>query len=189
MDAINYYMIDRGCDAGLKERVREFFVASRTMQRRHRERRVVSLMSPALQGEVAMVAHSKVVSSVYYFKDASSDFTLGLSRVLHSRGYAQREMIWSTHLNIMHQVPTTTTTTTTTTRSSNPLTHSPIACTPSTRAWRRCAARSSYAAVYGTRISFWTIPRSDAPGPRAHSPSARCVSKCVRAYVLKHASR
>ena len=33
MDAINYYMIDRGCDVGLKERVREFFVASRTMQR------------------------------------------------------------------------------------------------------------------------------------------------------------
>ena len=123
MDAINYYMIDRGCDAGLKERVREFFVASRTMQRRHRERRVVSLMSPALQGEVAMVAHSKVVSSVYYFKDASADFTLGLSRVLHSRGYAQREMIWSTHLNIMHQAPTTTITTTTI--SCTYLTHSP----------------------------------------------------------------
>ena len=68
MDAINYYMIDRGCDAGLKERVREFFVASRTMQRRHRERRVVSLMSPALQGEVAMVAHSKVVSTNCSFK-------------------------------------------------------------------------------------------------------------------------
>ena len=178
MDAINYYMIDRGCDAGLKERVREFFVASRTMQRRHRERRVVSLMSPALQGEVAMVAHSKVVSSVYYFKDASADFTLGLSRVLHSRGYAQREMIWSTHLNIMHQAPTTTITTTTTIScSSHPLTGSPRACTPSTRAWRRCAARSSYEAMFGTKISSWTTSRSDAPDPRARSASARCASK------------
>ena len=36
-----------------------------------------------------MVAHSRVVSSVYYFVNASSAFTLALSRVLHSRGYAQ----------------------------------------------------------------------------------------------------
>ena len=36
---------------------------------------------------VAMVAHSRVVSSVYYFVNASSAFTLALSRVLHSRGY------------------------------------------------------------------------------------------------------
>ena len=103
MDAINFFMRDRGCDKALQERVREYFIASRALQRRQRERRVFELMSPSLQGEVAMVALQRIVSSVYYFRAATAGFVLALSRVLTSRGYAQREMIWSVHLNIMHQ--------------------------------------------------------------------------------------
>ena len=61
--------------------------------------------------------------------------------------------------------------------SSHPLTGSPLLAPPSTRVWRRCAARSSYGAMFGTKISSWTTSRSDAPDPRARSASARCASK------------
>ena len=40
-------------------------------------RRVFELMSPSLQGEVAMVALQRIVSSVYYFRDATASVARG----------------------------------------------------------------------------------------------------------------
>ena len=132
MDAINQFMADRQCEQPLMQRVREYFLASKRLQRvareqvppclrppppRHirrlprppphpppppRRQRVLGLLSPALQGEVAMSSLARLLSGVTYLANASPEFYLQLSKCLHPRGYAQREVVWSSNLHVIH---------------------------------------------------------------------------------------
>ena len=133
MDAINQFMADRQCEQPLMQRVREYFLASKRLQRVAREQvppslrpppsrplrplprspspppplplsaqRVLGLLSPALQGEVAMSSLARLLSGVTYLANASPEFYLQLSKCLHPRGYAQREVVWSSNLHVIH---------------------------------------------------------------------------------------
>ena len=125
MDAINQFMADRQCEQPLMQRVREYCVEG--LQRVAREQvppsprprplrlsapsppllllpsrrqRVLGLLSPALQGEVAMSSLARLLSGVTYPRTPRPSSTSS-SKCLHPRGYAQREVV-ELELHVIH---------------------------------------------------------------------------------------
>ena len=49
-----------------------------------------------------MSSLARLLSGVTYLANASPEFYLQLSKCLHPRGYAQREVVWSSNLHVIH---------------------------------------------------------------------------------------
>eukprot|EP00927_Polykrikos_kofoidii_P084475 TRINITY_DN8905_c0_g1_i2.p1 TRINITY_DN8905_c0_g1~~TRINITY_DN8905_c0_g1_i2.p1 ORF type:complete len:734 (-),score=95.52 TRINITY_DN8905_c0_g1_i2:258-2270(-) len=69
MDDLNIMMHERNFHTALRKRLRAFFLATREVQRHGRHRQLVSSMSPALQGEVAIELNRLWFTSVYFLRE------------------------------------------------------------------------------------------------------------------------
>merc|ERR1719313_482604 len=69
MDDLNYMMVDRGLPLPMCRRIRGFFLSTKGAQRHSQQQELLQLMSPALQGEVAMEINSRWLKNVGFLSD------------------------------------------------------------------------------------------------------------------------
>merc|ERR1719399_2779518 len=69
MDNLNYMMVDRGLPLTMCRRIRGFFLSTKGAQRHSQQRELLQLMSPTLQGEVAMEINSRWLKKVRFLSD------------------------------------------------------------------------------------------------------------------------
>merc|ERR1719327_2444863 len=69
MDNLNHMMVDRGLPLTMCRRIRGFFLSTKGAQRHSQQQELLQLMSPALQGEVAMEINSCWLKNVGFLSD------------------------------------------------------------------------------------------------------------------------
>merc|ERR1719399_1690427 len=69
MDDLNFMIVDRGLPAEMCRRIRGFFLSTKGAQRHSQQQELLQLMSPALQGEVAMEINSRWLKKVGFLRD------------------------------------------------------------------------------------------------------------------------
>eukprot|EP00929_Paragymnodinium_shiwhaense_P102438 TRINITY_DN65624_c0_g1_i1.p1 TRINITY_DN65624_c0_g1~~TRINITY_DN65624_c0_g1_i1.p1 ORF type:complete len:876 (+),score=182.46 TRINITY_DN65624_c0_g1_i1:119-2746(+) len=106
MDDLNFLMEDRGLPFSMRRRLRSFLLATRHTQRASRQHVVLSRLSPALQGEIAVATNKVWMSKVPFMKGFMKDldcrdpdaqqsapgFILEIAMALRHAIFAQQEV-------------------------------------------------------------------------------------------------
>mmetsp|Transcript_104032 Transcript_104032/g.333449 ORF Transcript_104032/g.333449 Transcript_104032/m.333449 type:complete len:824 (+) Transcript_104032:59-2530(+) len=111
MDELNSMMSDRVLPTDMRQRLRSFFLSNKTAQRRMRHDRLISCMSPGLQGEVVMsindrwIGHVSLLRQIQVVAKGASrnapsfaSFIVGISLRMTSIVHAQQELFGVPHV-------------------------------------------------------------------------------------------
>eukprot|EP00927_Polykrikos_kofoidii_P047671 TRINITY_DN41946_c0_g1_i1.p1 TRINITY_DN41946_c0_g1~~TRINITY_DN41946_c0_g1_i1.p1 ORF type:complete len:685 (-),score=103.57 TRINITY_DN41946_c0_g1_i1:15-2039(-) len=97
MDDLNSMMEDRNIGQSVRKRLRVFFLETKQLQRRTRQRDLLSRMSPALQGEFAFSINRKWMAKLTFLQDVVTNdfvpaFVVDLALAMKLSVYAQSEV-------------------------------------------------------------------------------------------------
>mmetsp|Transcript_132671 Transcript_132671/g.296733 ORF Transcript_132671/g.296733 Transcript_132671/m.296733 type:complete len:553 (+) Transcript_132671:3-1661(+) len=93
MDAVLVMARDRFLPRDLRLRLRRFFQHSRRLHRMAMHTQVTSLMSPQLQGEVALSVTLKYLREIYFLKNTEGAFIVSLAKALQLHFFPPSERI------------------------------------------------------------------------------------------------
>jgi len=77
MDALNYFMAERRLPRDLRVQLREFFHNARELHRVESDAELLSMMSPLLQGKVALQANKEWLDNIWYLRAPAGSETDG----------------------------------------------------------------------------------------------------------------
>mgnify|MGYP002632495033 CR=1 FL=1 len=104
MDDLNRFMEDSHLPYEMRRRLREYFHQTRHLQLAEANRDLLCMMSPALQGEVALRCNARWLLRVPYLKDVQQrSFMVHLALLLTPIVFAPNELITPGFLYIMHR--------------------------------------------------------------------------------------
>lgn len=108
MDDLNNMMQDRSVPYTMRRRLRKFFLNTRDTQRYASQRELFSKMSPALQGEVALITNQIWIEKVTFLgaviksseneQEGSPPFLIEIALSLETHMYAQQEEFGRPHV-------------------------------------------------------------------------------------------
>ena len=87
----------------MRVRLREYFQMSRHIHRGQERNKLMSLMSPSLQGEVSMHISHRWIRSVRFLRGAENDFIILLATSLQPAVFAPGELATTGYLYIIHK--------------------------------------------------------------------------------------
>ena len=102
-DQLNHFMHVNELPTEMRVRLREYFQQSRHIHRGQQRKQLMTLMSPALQGEVCMRMNERWLSSVKFLQSAESEFIVLVSSMLHPAVFAPGEVATFGYLYIIHK--------------------------------------------------------------------------------------
>ena len=103
MDSLNRFMAINQLPPEMRVRLREFFQQSRHVHRGQQRRQLLQLMSPLLQGEVALAINEKWVERVRFLKGAEKELVVLVAISLSPTVFAPGEMATPGYLYIVHK--------------------------------------------------------------------------------------
>mmetsp|Transcript_23740 Transcript_23740/g.47369 ORF Transcript_23740/g.47369 Transcript_23740/m.47369 type:complete len:853 (-) Transcript_23740:227-2785(-) len=103
LDQLNHFMYVNQLPHELRVRLREYFQQSRHIHRGQQRKQLMTLMSPSLQGEVAMKINQRWLKSVSFLQKAEQNFIIVISSTLHPAVFAPGEQASFGYLYIIHR--------------------------------------------------------------------------------------
>jgi hypothetical protein len=103
MDHLNRFMVVYHLPDALRVRLREYFHQTRHVQRGQQRKKLLTLMSPQLQGEVAMVINKSQLDSVRFLKGAEREFHVLFAVSLQPFIFAPGELATAGYLYMIHK--------------------------------------------------------------------------------------
>eukprot|EP00928_Gymnodinium_smaydae_P016246 TRINITY_DN1606_c0_g3_i2.p1 TRINITY_DN1606_c0_g3~~TRINITY_DN1606_c0_g3_i2.p1 ORF type:complete len:613 (-),score=115.75 TRINITY_DN1606_c0_g3_i2:183-2021(-) len=91
--ALNSMMRTVDLPQEMRVQLREFFVCRRGLFYRQKQKNIVDMMSPQLQGEVCHTFQEHMLSNVYYFHDVGDAFVVSLFKNFRYTMYPPKELI------------------------------------------------------------------------------------------------
>ena len=101
MDSLNYFLDDMNMPQELRIRAREYLRNCRDLYKKSSYSELVERLSPDLRSEVVLTMSSKILEVVWYFKPIEKTALVELAVRLQRAGYAPREKIQGSKLNIL----------------------------------------------------------------------------------------
>jgi hypothetical protein len=101
MDALNYFLEDMNMPQELRMRAREYMRNTRELIKRSSYNELVEKLSPGLRSDIVMVMSARTLETVWYLREIEKDALVDLAVKLGRSGYAPREKISGTSLNIL----------------------------------------------------------------------------------------
>eukprot|EP00747_Dinoflagellata_sp_TGD_P063441 gnl/TRDRNA2_/TRDRNA2_153450_c0_seq1.p1 gnl/TRDRNA2_/TRDRNA2_153450_c0~~gnl/TRDRNA2_/TRDRNA2_153450_c0_seq1.p1 ORF type:complete len:343 (-),score=24.35 gnl/TRDRNA2_/TRDRNA2_153450_c0_seq1:86-1114(-) len=93
MDSLNQLMADRDMPHEMRRSLRTYLHESRTVRQRIAEGEIMRLMSPMLQGEVAMYMYKSCLETAGYLKNLATEVLVALAVHMGSMVFAPQEQI------------------------------------------------------------------------------------------------
>jgi hypothetical protein len=103
MDDLNHYAHTHNLDHDLRRRLREYLHQSRHLQATASSQELLSLLSPALQGEVAWVVNKRWLERICFFKHAEPEFLVQVSLSLKPLIFTPGELAVAGYLYVIHR--------------------------------------------------------------------------------------
>ena len=103
MDSLNRFMALQELPVEMQRRLREYFHQTKHLQLAAARRALITQMSPALQGEVAMMCNERWLRRVWFLVSAEEDFVVQIALHLSAMVFAPGEVAGSGFLYIIHR--------------------------------------------------------------------------------------
>jgi hypothetical protein len=103
MDDLNRYLSLHNLPQELRRRLREYLHQTRHLQMAEASKEIVTLLSPALQGEVTWAVNKRWVKRVSFFRNAEPEFLVQISLCLSPLVFTPGELAVSGFLYIVHR--------------------------------------------------------------------------------------
>ena len=103
MDQLNAFMSIHGLPTEMRMRLREYFQQSRHVQRGQERKRILRLMSPQLQGEVALAINRRWIESIRFLKGAETELIVLVACSLQPAVFCPGELATPGHLYVIHK--------------------------------------------------------------------------------------
>merc|ERR1719487_366101 len=94
MDELNHMMKVRKIDSEVQKRVRMFFMQARGTHEGNAQRNLLQQMSPMLRAEIAGLTYGRIVRNVWYFHEASDEFTAEVATHLETCVFVKGEKVF-----------------------------------------------------------------------------------------------
>ena len=98
MDSLNFFMRERDLPRHMRMMLREYFTSARHVHQLNDDSKLISMMSPMIEGEVAVVTNRRWLQRVWYFRNLDSNmegryFIVALAKKLVIRAYVATERL------------------------------------------------------------------------------------------------
>lgn len=103
MDDLNRYLSMHNLPSELRRRLREYLHQTRHLQVAAASKELLSLLSPALQGEVTWAVNKRWLQRVKFFKDAEHEFLVQIAMSLSPLVFVPGELAVTGYLYIVHR--------------------------------------------------------------------------------------
>lgn len=103
MDDLNSYLALNNLPQELRRRLREYLHQTRHLQMASASKEIVTLLSPALQGEVTWAVNKRWLMRVSFFNKAEPEFLVQISLCLSPLVFTPGELAVSGYLYIVHR--------------------------------------------------------------------------------------
>ena len=103
MDDLNRFVREQGFPEELRIRLREYFKQTKHLQLMSSHCSLLKMMSPSLQGEVALSWHERWLKRVWFFSGTETEFMVQVAINLNAMVFAPGELAAPNHLYIVHR--------------------------------------------------------------------------------------